>query len=171
MRYKYRFQLVSTAKKKTPSPQKPPNTPSLKLLHILRLHMPDQLILIRHRKIQRRVPQNNTDIEFRLTALLLGDGALEALLQPELAAIGAVVDGAEGVDGCVVHEGERGYQSVQSAWLGAGLRDGGRGKGGHLTFCFPRGRLGFFVVVEVEGELPASAVAEAHFDGVVAGGI
>ena len=39
---------------------------------------------------------------------------------------------------------------------------------GLLTARFSRGRFGFFVVVEIEGELPPSAVPEAYFDGVVA---
>ena len=61
--------------------------------------MPDQLILIRDRKVQRRVTKDNTDIELGLAVLLLGDGALEALLEPELIAIGAVIHRAERIHG------------------------------------------------------------------------
>ena len=61
--------------------------------------MSHQLILISNRKIQRRITQDNTNIEFRLAVLLLGDGALEALLQPQLAAIGAVIHGAQRIHG------------------------------------------------------------------------
>ena len=108
--------------------------PSFELFHILRLHMPDQLILISDRKVQSRITEDNADIEFRLAVLLLGDGALEALLQPQLAAIGAVIHGAERIHGCCAR-GKASVMLCSEPELGKG------GGGGVLPLVFRVGGL------------------------------
>ena len=119
--------------------------------------MPDHFVLVSDGEVQGRVTENNGELEYGLAMLLLGDGALEALLQPQLVAIGAVVHGAQSTDGFV-----RGKASVS---LGSG-----RYLYGWLTIRFPRGRFGFFVVPQIHGKLSPPAVPEAHFDSVYARG-
>ena len=62
--------------------------------------MPDHRFLVRDEEVQRRVAENDEELERGMAVFPLGDRALEALLQPELVAVGAVVHGAESTDRC-----------------------------------------------------------------------
>lgn len=60
--------------------------------------MPDNIILVGHYEVQCSITEYDKELKHGVTMLLLGDGTLEALFQPELVAIGAVVHGAEGAN-------------------------------------------------------------------------
>lgn len=61
--------------------------------------MADHFVLVSDDEVQGRVAENDGELECGLAMLLLGDGALKALLLPQLVAIGAIIDGAKSTDG------------------------------------------------------------------------